>query len=414
MRRSLCLSILAISVALLPDGRIWGAVFEPQGFVDTYQAVRLADAGDFISSWTRLRFGGWVNAEAASLFFAFNAIQNNVIPANTGFELREAYMDYQAEAWDLRVGRQIIVWGKADGLAITDVVSPWDYTEFLARDFDDIRMPVDAVRGRLLFDNINIELVWLPKFVPAILPPDGSPWAYTPKNPDEWSVDYVAPDIPAFTSGNSEIGARLSIYTSAVDAAVSCFRGWEDLPTLHRTVDTSGGTTEIHYYPEHHRLMFVGIEFSKPLGNFVIRGEAAFYMDKYFEPADQLSVEIFQRNALHGMIGSDWSPGNDWAITAQLADAFILNYGNAIKNDEHTILGTMRVSKKLLRQTLELSVMSYFGINGKDGFIRSQAGYAVTDEFQVIGGVDVFYGEDGMLGQYDHNDEFWMKAKYSF
>lgn len=407
------LTILRVLFLLLPAALV-GIDFEPQGFVDTYQAIRLNDPYDFLSSRTRLRLEMWVTGEDASLFASMNTINNNVIASNSGIELRETYMDYVSEKWDIRIGRQIIVWGKADGLAITDIVSPLDYTEFLARDFDDIRLPVDALRWRRLFNNANFELLWLPIFRPAILPLPGTPWALKQKQPEDVNVQFDDPIEPKLSIENSEIGGKLSFYLRGIDFAVSSFYTWDDYPTLHRTVSSIGDTTLVHYHPEHHRLGYFGAEFSMPWRDFVLRGETAFYKDRYFEPEDLSSEILFRQNTLNWMLGLDWTPGNNWMLTTQFADNFILSYNKAIKDDKHMMLTTVHISKRFLRQTLELSTMGYYGINDGDYFNRTSVDYALTDELHLLGGVDLFFGDEGMMGQYNDNDEVWIKAKYSF
>lgn len=407
------LLILNFILLLIPV-LLFAIDFEPQGFLDTYHAVGLNNSHDFLSSRTRLRMELWITGEDASLFASMNAINNNVLKSNSGIELREAFIDYIADKWDVRIGRQLIIWGKADGLAITDIISSKDYTEFLARDFDDIRLPVDALKWRLLFEQTNLEFLWLPVFTPAILPPTNSPWAFKFEYPSNFQVTFDEPIKPELKLKNSEIGGKLSFYLSGIDFAFSSFYTWDDLPTQYKTVSIGDTIVVIHYHPEYHRLTFIGVEFSKPLGDFVLRGESAFYKDRYFEPENLLSKILFKRNSLNWMLGIDWTPGNDWMITAQFADDFILDYDGAIKDDEHTMLATLHISKKLLRQTLELSTMGYYGINDKDSFVRISMDYALTDELHLLGGVDTFFGDEGMFGQYDDNDEVWIKAKYSF
>jgi hypothetical protein len=404
---------IVIFLLLLP-GALLAVDIEPQGFVDTYHAVRLRDPYDYLSSRTRLRLEMWVTGEDASLFASMNAMHNNVIPSDSGMELREAFMDYTAEKWDLRTGRQIIIWGKADGLAITDIISPKDYTEFLARDFDDIRLPVDALRGRLLFDRANIEFLWLPVFKPAILPPSGTPWVFQRSFPDNVKTEFDDPIEPDLSLKNSELAGKVSFYLSGIDFAIFAFYTWDDLPTAHRTTTSEDDTTLVHYHPEHHRFTCGGAEFSVPHRDFVLRGETAFCKGRYFEPEDLCSEEIFKRNALNWMIGLDWTPGNDWSVTAQWADNFILDYDQAVKDDEHTMLSTLHISKELFRQTLTLSSMGYFGINEHECFVRSSMDYALTDELHLLLGLDLFFGDEGMMGQYDDNDEVWMKAKVNF
>lgn len=387
---------------------------EFNGFIDTYHASGLNDSHDLLSSRTRLRMELWITNDVASLFTSMNAINNNVISSNSGIELREAFMDYSADNWDVSIGRQLIIWGKADGLEITDIISPKDYTEFLAQDFDDIRSPIDALKFRFLFEQTNLELIWLPVFKPAILPPADSPWEMKNESHDYYEEWFPTVE-PEMSLKNSEIAAKISTCRSGFDLAISAFHSWEDIPTMHRKVYKTGSVIDsVYYYPEHHRQSFLGLEFSIPYKDLVLRVESAFYKNRYFEAYNLLSETLFKKNSLNWMLGIDWSPGNDWSFTGQLADNFILNYDKKIKNDEHTFLSTLNVSKQLFRQTLKLSFMMYYGINDEDYFIRTSVDYALTDEMHLIAGIDLFCGDEGMFGQYDDNDEVWFKIKYCF
>ena len=366
---------------------------EFNGFIDTYHAFGLNDSHNFLSSRTRLRMELWITGEDASLFTSMNAINNNVINSNSGIELREAFMDYSADNWDVRIGRQLIIWGKADGLEITDIISPKDYTEFLAQDFDDIRLSIDALKFRLLFEQTNLELIWLPVFKPAILPPVDSPWKMKCESYDYYE-EWFPTIEPEMSLKNSEIAAKISTYRSGFDLAFSAFHSWEDIPTMHRKVyKTSSVIDSVYYYPEHHRHVFLGLEFCIPYKDIVLRGESAFYKDRYFEPSSMQTEMLFKRNSLNWMLGIDWSPGNDWSFTGQLADNFILDYTKKIDNDEHTLLTTLNVSKRLFRQTLNLSSMIYYGINNEDYFIRTSVDYALTDEMHLLAGIDLFCGD---------------------
>ena len=119
-----------------------------KGFLDTYHAVRTEGRADWMASQTRARGELTLEKGAASLFLSLNATYNGLLKDRTGLELREAYLAYAKGNLDLRMGRQIVVWGVADTLRLSDCVSPCDYTEFLAQDYNDIRMPcVPNTRG---------------------------------------------------------------------------------------------------------------------------------------------------------------------------------------------------------------------------------------------------------------------------
>ncbi|MFC1713176.1 DUF1302 family protein [Candidatus Poribacteria bacterium] len=404
--------IFALGLLLLSQ-QVSYAQLDVKGFVDTYHAARVKEPHDYLTSRTRVRLEAYADGEDASMFASFNAVKNHILPSRTGIELREAYLQYAAESWDLRAGRQIIIWGKADGVQITDVISPLDYTEFLAQDYDDIRMPVDALKFRYLRDQMTVELVWTPVFQSSILPVGDNPWAIGMDVPDDMEIYHEDPVVPERKLGNSEIGGKVSFYLPGIDLALSSLYTWDKFPVMNQTLTEALDTKYLTIQPEHNRLTFVGIEFSTTYRSFVFRGESALYTGQYFEPQD-LSDGLFRKKTINWLLGVDWYPGGGWTLSAQFADFFILDYDEKIGNDRHEMQPTFSISKSLLRETLTLSTFGYVGINDSELFNRSSVDYELTDGLHLEAGIDFFAGDEGSFGQYKDNTEVWSKAKYSF
>jgi hypothetical protein len=145
----------------------------------------------------------------------------------------------------------------------------------------------------------------------------------------------------------------------------------------------------------------------------VLRGESAFYIAKRFQP-EEPNYPPLKRNAIDSLLGLDWYPGNGWTLSVQLVDKIILNHQKSLYDDAHTWLMTFHVSKKMMRETLNLSNMLYLGFNDWDLFSRFLVDYTLTDGLHLIVGFDLFLGNSGNFGQYKDNSEFFFKAKYSF
>ena len=93
-------------------------------------------------------------------------------------ELRELYLEIVQGDFDLRVGRQQVVWGESLGLRILDVINPQDFREFILDDFIDARIPLWGARLDYTFDDWVFEGVWFLDFEdnrPADL---GSEWQF--------------------------------------------------------------------------------------------------------------------------------------------------------------------------------------------------------------------------------------------
>ena len=292
----------------------------------------------------------------------------------SGFQLREAYLYWGNSDWDIRAGNQIITWGVADGLRVTDLISPMDYTEFLAQDYDDIRVPVGALRARYIHNAWSLEAVLVP--VPDFykIPTDpANPWSMGPLPPEE---------RPEKTIENMEYGGRFSCFLGGIDFSLMALRTWSKIPEL--VVDHLG----------YHRITAVGGDLSIPFGQFVLRGELADYIDDYGN---------HQGCALAGL---DWYPGADWTLSAQ--------FNQTYESGVQASLATLRISKALFNNALTLSTFAYADVKDLGLFNRFGADWAATDQIHAIVGFDYFYAEDGMFKAYKDNSEIWIKLKYNF
>jgi hypothetical protein len=379
-----------------------------RGFIDTYHGMRLQSPYDFLSSRTRVRLESQISQQNTLAFISVNAAHNDVVSSETGVTLREAYIDYVTDIFDFRIGRQIIIWGQAEGFQVTDIISPKDYSEYLARDFDEMRLPVDALKTRLLGDFVTLECIWIPVFTAAEIPyyqegvtgeEDKNPWAQ--ELPAGVTVNET--EKPELKVKNSEIAGKFSLNTSLLDLSLSAFHTWDDIPTMHQD--------GLSITPRHHRLTVFGTELVIPVSDFVFRGESVFNKGKYLAT---VNGEYVQKNTVISLAGIDWSPGSNWSLSAQFYDVYIRHYNQEIENEKNTMYCTLTISKSFLRETLTLSTMVFYGIDYHDSYNRSYIEYLFNDQLCVMIGSDWFRGDEGMFGLYNDNSQVFLKVKYSF
>ena len=377
MNKNLKILLLGAAAVLCPAGRLPaqdGLDVSVKGFVDTYHAIRTAAPADWMSSRTRARGELRLEKQGGGVFLSANLVYNALLKDLSGFQLREAYAYWGNSHWDIRAGKQIISWGVADGLRVTDLISPMDYTEFLAQDYDDIRVPVGALRVRYLHGAWTLEAVAVPVAEFFKLPTD-------PANP--WSVGTLPPEVrPEAKIANMEFGARFSCFLGGVDFSLMALRTWSKMPEL------------VGDHLGYHRLTVVGGDLSVPFGSFVFRGEIADNID---------DNGAHQGNALAGL---DWYPGADWNLSVQ--------YNQTFGAGEHQSLATLRISKALLNNALTLSTFAYADVRDLGVFNRLSADWAATDQLHAILGYDYFYAKAGLFTTYARNSEVWLKLKYSF
>ncbi|MDD4157535.1 MAG: hypothetical protein PHY08_13300 [Candidatus Cloacimonetes bacterium] len=376
---------------------------EFNGFLDTYHSVNLKNSGSYNSSRTRFRGELLSYSGNSSIFISMNAIENHINPDNTDLSLHEAYLEYFHKNFEVRLGKQLNVWGKADGIRITDVICPIDYSEFITQDFDDIRMPVEMLRLRYKPSTVDVELVWIPLFKKAILPQKDNPWHIKSSYPDTYIFNQEI--VPDKTLKNSEYGAKLSFYLQGFDFALSAFSAWDKTPVLK--YKTIADTTFIH--SEYNRINVIGAELSKPINKFVIRSETAMYLNKHLQSKKNLNKDL-----LKSMIGLDWYLNSDWTISWQAMSNYIFDYDNNIIEDKNTNLMTFNISAKFFREIITVSNMAYYNLNDKDLYEKISVDYSFTDNLHFSCGADLFIGDKGNYGQYKDMSQVWLKSKYTF
>ena len=93
--------------------------------------------------------------------------------------LWEAYVKASMGPVDLRVGRQVIRWGKSDELNPIDNFTPEDFSEFINFDRAERKLPAWMVRADFQINKeFTYETVWQPFFEPDVLPPKDSDWYF--------------------------------------------------------------------------------------------------------------------------------------------------------------------------------------------------------------------------------------------
>ncbi|MCI1778510.1 MAG: hypothetical protein LKI53_00970 [Bacteroidales bacterium] len=399
------LFILCSFISLAQDGRM---NYKFSGFVDTYHAVRSKKPYDFMSSRSRLRTELSATNGDSYFFVSLNSTYNEIIRDQTKIELREAFLQYTNACWNIKAGRQIILWGVADGLRVTDIVSPMDYSEYLARDYDDIRIPVNAFRIKYIKPDYSCELVFIPSSEFFILPVDEeNPWSVTRSLRMPYRADME--NTPSKTFKNSEYGGRLSFFFSGIDFSVSALHSWNKMPVFK--YGYTPGKDTVLLDARYSRMNMLGADFSKPVGEFVLRGEIAGYFGELIE---FFGDDAVKKNTLSYLLGIDWYAADDWTFMVQYYQKIISNYKSFMKSDKNTAYATINVSKKILRSTLSLSTYAYIDLMNKAVFDRTSVDYSLTDQIHLMIGYDLFRGDKGMLSSYKDNSEIWIKAKYCF
>ncbi len=91
-----------------------------------------------------------------------------------------------------------------------------------------------------------------------------------------------------------------------------------------------------------------------------------------------------------------------------------MDYDDYLVNDEFENTVTFLATMDFSRETLNVELFSYIGLNEGDELIRPKVTYDCIDGFEIMFGTNLFVGDKGRFGRYDINDMIYTKLEYGF
>ena len=328
--------------------------------------------------------------------------------APVAFELRELYLDYLGDSFDLRIGKQQVIWGKSDGVFITDLVSPKDLSRFLVPDFVELRRAVTGVRANGYLGNHSLDLVWVPLFSPTILPSGDSIWAAAMPFPAGTTI--TPADAPELSLENGEYFARYSYLGSSFDLSLMGGWFWNDTPAFTVTAPPPALALQGEYYQS----AAFGYGVATTVGPLVLRSEGAITLDKRYQANfGEYPLGYTERHGIQYLIGTDFSIlGTTFGL--QFIQDIILDYEDALMSEEFINTATIAMVRTFASETVRLEMLAYIGMAEPDALLKTQLVWKMTDALELSGGAWLFFGDAGQFGQYDGNDSVFAGAKVSF
>ena len=326
-------------------------------------------------------------------FFDGYLASNDLIRSSpVGIEARELYIERKFGDFDLRVGRQVTVWGRADKVNPTDSLSTRNY-KLLQTDDEDQRLGVFATQLTYNIQTVRLIAVYQP----------------------EWRAPiYPIPPLPGISVANldpsgaeRQFAFKLDQTGGTVDWSLSYFNGLSKVPDLKLVSAGAGG---INVGLQYSRVDVLGGDFALNLGKFGIRAESAFTRTANSDGQDPLA----RNSEIFSTLGADYSVTENFNVNGQLLYRHVFNFQDpsaigdpntrALAIQESLIsnqlgsdrLGlTLRPSFKAFNDTFlaEVALVNWFTEIG--GLARPKITYAFTDSIKGIVGAEIYYGDSG-------------------
>ncbi len=329
---------------------------------------------------------------------------------------REAFVAWERGPLEVRAGKQIFSWGKADLFNPTDTLNARDYSDLL----DSEKIGSLALSARwFLSEAISIEAAWLPAFfIPHRLPPRGERFDLVP--PD-FPIEILERDLPPDTLASSQYGVRLfgTIPEIELDWALSAAHGFDHWPNLRlrlRRLDRPPFFAPA-LEPFFKRQDALGGSLARTLGPFEVHAEAAWFSHS----------ERSEDEYVHAVAGANWRAV---ALVDEADEVFVtLEYASLIPTDRRApgvlpgvwteifrsaLLGRARYSYAGGEWTVEGTGALF--LHGPDAQVwQVRASYRIFDWLFAAAGADQIAGStESFFGQFRRDDRFFFFLEARF
>ncbi len=332
-------------------------------------------------------------------------------------ELREAYIDTEIGSAFLRVGKQQVVWGQADGLKVLDVLNPQSFREFILDDFEDSRIPLWMVNAEIPVGTAMLQLLWIPDNTYDDIPEPGATFAFTsplivPEIPPGVPVTSAPLERPDDFFADSDVGVKLSVFSGGWDLSLNYAYHYFDRPVVRRDISMAGITVRQNYERTH----LLGGTFSNVFGDYTLRGEIGYSSDRYFLTDDIADNDGVTRSGeLSYVLGLDYQGWRDWFISTQVFQSIVADPAPGLARDDVDTSATLLVRRDFRNDSLQAEALLIQSLNQGDGVLQASLNYEWHTNIRLKLGADIFYGNSqGIFGQFKENDRISMGIEVGF
>jgi len=336
---------------------------------------------------------------------------------NADVEVREFYIDAFIKDSDIRLGKQQVVWGQADGLRVLDVLNPIDYREFILPEVGERRIPLWMLNVESPMGKGMLQLILIPDQTYDQLPPFDGAFAFSsrllvPQAPANVPVTMLDDKRPSKPIKNADAGIRWTRFVDGWDLSLNYLYHYQNQAVFYLTQSPTGVTVT----PTYQRSHLLGGTASNAFGNFTFRGELGYSTDRYWvaNPA-QLAAGVAQSPELAYVAGLDYSGLSDTFLSFQVFQSHLTRReSGTIRNQTETQV-TALARRNLWNEVLTLEAFIIQSIDDKDGLIQLEARYQFNSTLSGRLGTDWFYGDSaGLFGQFKTASRVHVGLTYAF
>ena len=318
--------------------------------------------------------------------------------------LHEAFIcGYPFPGWEVRAGRQIFSFGKADQIQILDRLNPLDLREPGLQEMRDLKLPVGSVK--LAWNSpagISVTAVAVPELRKAEIPVYGSEFY-------PGGLSGAGDTWPETGADHNEYLISADIFLPSLDLTLLYSYLLQDTP---RAVVSLDGVTLVY-----DRLHTLGAAAEAVLGSFVLTAEGAYLRGFGFQGdpgTDYARIDILGGLAWRAPLELDTAVELCFRHYPDLDESILTP---AEYTQKSTWEGAFRISRRFFHERMQIGLVSkILGLEGDNGgIIRFDCEWEISDGFKTkLTWADYLDAEKGMLAGAGDNDRLVLSVSRSF
>jgi hypothetical protein len=335
-------------------------------------------------------------------FSSYNYLGEQTMDIN----LHEAYVDVSLGAFNIRLGKQILPWGRADAYKSTDNITPQDM-RFMYIDPNDMRIGNFLLNSFLqIGPTFRVQGIWIPTYAPNILPisvfdiPDG--------------VQYRDMDIPEGSFSNSGRAVKVDLLTSEYDVSFSYLNAYALQPGFAAEMQIISSTLiSYDFFQQTWRQEVFGFDAAMNYNAWSIRCEGSYMLPDddssglfIPQPEIQWTFELDRSwGALHLMLEYNGKFVLDFKeLTEPTNPMLMMDHQLAVYNqlffrqtEEYTHNIFARASLNMFHETVEIEVPFTYNFSTQEYFIAAGMKIDMADALQLSLGMNLYHGKENTL-----------------
>lgn len=384
--------------------------------------LELVTNGQFANGW-RWKASGRASYDAA---FDVNNFYSDDIEDDRQLEgaVHEAYVDASFGSAELRLGRQHIVWGEMVGLFFADVVSAKDMRQFVAQDFDLIRIPQWAGRLEYYGDGFHAEMIWIPVMTyNEVGEPGDDFYPLSIDVPSGTQLTVNKDKEPSNSLSNGAFGVRGSMLKNGWDLSAFYYQSNSADPFYKMQAQPMFGPSSklvginLTVTPFHNRLEQIGGTLAKDFGAFVLKSEAVFTGD-YVVTSTVLNAHpdgIIEQDILDYIVAIEHTTAENTLLNFQFYQRWYSDHDEEGMPFDELESGVSVYTKVELSDRIDAEVTAISQLNRSDWMLRPKLSWMLQDSLELEFGADIFGGDRrGLFGRFDDANRLYTNIRYSF